>query len=335
MSTPSLDELLALAHPVSLPLVTPFRGIARRDLLVFDAPDGSAEWSPFVEYDDQESSIWLRSTLEQGWNQKSLPLPDALPDSITVNGTVPALPASEVPAYLATLGPVVTVKVKVAGPSTSLEMDSARVAAVREVLGPTGRIRLDANGAWNLDEAEHALRMMEHLDIDYIEQPVETVTDMAELRRRVTRMGIQVAADESIRRWSDIHTVLDQDAADIIVVKVAPLGGILRTLEVVNTASSKGVEVVVSSALESSVGMSYGVLLQQILITQRGHAEAAGLGTVSLFEGDIVTHPLIAHGGKLEATSVDLDPGALQKYQMAPEDASWWLERLKRCYSLI
>jgi O-succinylbenzoate synthase len=335
MVHPTIEQMLECAHLVSLPLMTPFRGITTREMMIFDAPDGVAEWSPFGEYDDEESSTWLRGTLEHGWGRAQTPTPQNPAATIGVNGTLPALPASEVQSFLATLGAVRTLKIKVAGPGSSLESDAARVRVAREFLGPTGRIRLDANGAWTLDEAEHAIRAMESLDIDYVEQPVESLADLAELRRRVTRLGIQIAADESIRRWSDVHQVIESKACDIVVVKVAPLGGITRTLGIVEAATHAGLEVVVSSAVESSVGIYQGALLWQILLETYGTALDAGLGTVSFFESDVVMHPLLAHDGKLTIATPVLDHAALETYAMAPERAVWWRDRLRRCRDLV
>jgi len=335
MTIPTFDEMAQSMHTVSLPLVIPFRRLEYREILLCEGPDGLAEWSPFPEYDDVEASHWLRCTLEQGWNQSSLAPLEPHSPTIGVNGTLPVMPATEVAGFVEALGHPLTLKIKVGGPGTTLRDDVERVAAARKALGVAGRIRLDANGAWTLDEAEHAIRAMEHLDLDYVEQPVESLGDMAELRRRIARLGIQVAADESIRRWSDIEQVLAHEACDLVVLKVQPLGGIARALEIAAQARAHGVEVVVSSALESSVGIFYAARLQQLLAAHSDVVHDAGLGTVSLFVADVVTTPLVAHAGILPLTEPTLDAAMLARYAMPGDRQEWWQERLRRCLALL
>jgi o-succinylbenzoate synthase len=335
MSQPSLHDLLAIAHPVSLALRTPFRGLTHREVMIFDAPDGPAEWSPFVEYDDHEAARWLSSALEQGFRRHTTPYPQKPEGTIGVNGTLPALKATEVAEFLKELGTPGTVKVKVGGPGSTRAGDVERVVAVREALGPTGRIRLDANASWTLDEAEHTIRDMEHLDIDYVEQPVDSVSDLAELRARITRLGIQVAADESIRRTSDIDALIEAEACDIVVLKVQPLGGIAATLAIVDKARAAGMQVVVSSALETSVGLHYGSMLQRLLAESGASVLDAGLGTGSLLADDVVTEPLIPHGGELQIRPLSLDYDALERHAMPEQRVQWWNDRLTRCLELV
>ena len=333
MSSPSLRDLQAMAHAVSIPMTTPFRGITTREALIFDAPDGPAEWSPFLDYDDAEAATWLSSTLEQGFHQDRVPPTPS--GTIRVNGTVPALDAADVPAFLAGLGSPTCVKVKVGGPGSTRATDVARVRAVRDALGATGRIRIDANGSWTLDEAEHAIREMEPLDLDYVEQPVESVSDMAVLRQRMAELGIGIAADESIRRSSDITAVLEAKACDVVVLKVQPLGGIVKALAIAGKARDAGCDVVVSSALETSVGLHYGAKLHHILSTNQPQSLDAGLGTASFLEGDVVTSPLLAHAGQLPVTPPVLDAELLRHYAMTEERRDWWLGRLERCLGLV
>jgi o-succinylbenzoate synthase len=333
MSSPSLRDLQAIAHAVSIPMTTPFRGITTREALIFDAPDGPAEWSSFLEYDDAEAATWLSSTLEQGFHQDRVPATTAA--TIRVNGTVPAIDAADVPAFLAGLGSPTCIKVKVGGPGSTRATDVARVRAVRDTLGATGRIRIDANGSWTLDEAEHAIREMEPLDLDYVEQPVESVSDMAVLGQRMSELGIGIAADESIRRSSDITTVLEANACDVVVLKVQPLGGIVKALAIAAKAREAGCDVVVSSALETSVGLHYGARLHQILSTNKPYSLDAGLGTASFLAGDVVTTPLLAHAGELSVTPPVLDAELLRHYAMTEERREWWLGRLERCLGLV
>jgi O-succinylbenzoate synthase len=227
------------------------------------------------------------------------------------------------------------VKVKVGGPGSTLRSDVERVAEVRRVLGPVGRIRLDANGAWSLDEAEHAIREMEHLDLDYVEQPVMDLNDMAELRRRISRLGIGVAADESIRRFADIDVVLDAGACDVAVIKVQPLGGIRAAIEVAQKALDASVDVVVSSALETSVGLYSGAQMVGWLAEHTDSVQAAGLGTGALLTDDIVMTPLRPVGGVMAVSQPVLDTERCASLAASANRRDWWLARLERCVSLV
>ena len=333
MSGPDLAQLRASAHVVSIPLTTPFRGLHHREAVIFSGPAGAAEWSPFVEYDDGEAARWLESACEQGWNPVAHPLP--LPTTIRVNGTVPAVAASEVEGLIAGAGHPRTVKVKVGGPGTTLMEDVARVAEARRVLGPTGRVRIDANGSWSVDEAEHAIREMEHLDLEYVEQPVASLEDMVDIRHRISRMGIPVAADESIRRWSDYDQTLAAGACDIVVLKVQPLGGVRSTEKLIEKADNAGVGVVLSSALDTSVGLHQAALLQAR--RERSHPDAldAGLGTSGFLARDVVSNPLLARAGELTLEPLELDPQALTELAAPTNREAWWLERLERCWELL
>ena len=333
MSGPDLAQLRASAHVVSIPLTTPFRGVHHREAMIFSGPAGPAEWSPFVEYDDDEAALWLKSACEQGWNPVAHHL--SLPTTIRVNGTIPAVAASEVEGLIVAAGYPRTVKVKVGGPGTTLMEDVARVAEARRVLGPTGRVRIDANGCWSVDEAEHAIREMEHLDLEYVEQPVASLEDMVEIRQRISRMGIPVAADESIRRWSDYEQTLAAGACDLIVLKVQPLGGVRATEKLLEKADNAGVGVVLSSALDTSVGLHQAALLQARRESSHPDALDAGLGTSGFLAHDVVKNPLVAHGGELTLEPLELDPQALTERAAPPDRERWWLERLERCWKLL
>ena len=330
MSELTSEEILRLSHVVSIPLTTPFRGLTHREALLMEGPIGPAEWSPFPEYDDAEAATWLRAALEQAFESAT-----PAPTSIRVNGTIPAVPAKDVSGLLASAGMPTTVKVKVGGPGSTLADDVARVSAVRDALGPSGRIRLDANGSWTLDEAEHAIREMEMLDLDYVEQPVEGLSDMAELRRRISRLGIQVAADESIRRFADIDAVIDQEACDVAVLKVQPLGGLEASLQVADKALNAGLDVVVSSALETSVGLYRGAQLVGWLQDRSSPVLDAGLGTQAFFSADVVDAPLVAEGGVLRVTPPVLTSDKLETLRASTERTDWWHQRLVRCHALL
>ncbi|WP_125132839.1 o-succinylbenzoate synthase [Microbacterium sp. 10M-3C3] len=325
MLLPAVDEILETARVVALPLSTRFRGVDVREAVVFEGPEGWTEFSPFVEYDDAEAAVWLAGAIDFGW----MPRPRRHRDSVPVNATVPAVAADAVGAVLARFDGCRTAKVKVAERGQQLADDVARVRAVRELLGPEGRIRVDANGAWNLDEAEHAVHALAEFDLEYVEQPCGSVEELAELRRRIRYLGIPVAADESVRKVDDPLHVARAGAADLLVIKAQPLGGVRRALVIVEAA---GLPVVVSSALDTSVGLSMGVALAAALPDLPFDC---GLGTASLFTGDVAAPPLVPHGGELPTGPVVPDAAALDALAAPAERRAWWLERLARCHALL
>jgi O-succinylbenzoate synthase len=322
---PSLDEILDTARVVALPLATRFRGVDVREAVLFEGPLGWTEFSPFVEYDDAEAATWLAAAIDWGW----MPQPEARRDAIGVNATVPAVAAASVPAVLARFDGCRTAKVKVAEPGQRLADDVERVRAVREAMGPEGRIRIDANGAWNVDEAEHAIHALAEFDLEYAEQPCASVEELAELRRRVKYMGIPIAADESVRKAADPLAVARAGAADLLVVKVQPLGGVRRALDIVAEA---GLPAVVSSALDTSVGLAMGVALAAALPDLDYDC---GLGTASLFTADVADPPLTPRAGALAVGRVEPDPALLDANAAGGDRRAWWLERVARCYGAL
>ena len=303
-----------------------FRGIMERETLILRGPLGWGEFCPFPEYDDDESSRWLAAALEAGW----IGFPTPLRDSIPVNATVPAVPAERVPEILARFGRVDAVKIKVAERGQSLGDDLGRVRAVREAL-PEAAIRVDANGGWDVGQAAEALGKLSALGLEYAEQPVPTIEGLAEVRRRLSDAGtpVLIAADESVRKEEDPLRVARAGAADLIVVKVAPLGGVRRALEIVEQA---GLPAVVSSALDTSVGIRAGLALAAALPAL---PYACGLGTVSLFTSDITLDPLVADDGAIHVREAVADPGLLEQYAASAERREWWLERLGRVYAIL
>lgn len=328
-STPALAELLETASVVAIPTRTRFRGISVREAVIFAAPAGASEFSPFPEYDDHEGARWLAAAIEFGWGE--VPLPRR--GFIAVNATVPAVSAEEVPGVLARFPGCRTAKVKVAERGQSLADDVARVAAVRDALGDDASVRVDANGGWSVAEALDALAQLAPLGLDYAEQPCATVPELAELRTRLARAGlaVRIAADESIRRSEDPLAVARAGAADLIVVKAQPLGGIAEALSIIERAQ---LPVVVSSALDTSVGISMGLHLAAAL-PEHALAGACGLGTVALLAGDVVTEPLIPAGGELPVRRPTLDAAALERFRAEPERERWWRERIARCYAQL
>jgi O-succinylbenzoate synthase len=215
--------------------------------------------------------------------------------------------------------------VKVGDPGQSEDDDLARIEAVAGALGPEGRIRVDVNGAWDLETAASRLARMERFDLEYAEQPVATVEEMVELRRRVT---VPLAADELVRRSSDPLRVVTEGGADVVVLKVQPLGGVARTLELARRA---GVPVVVSSALETSVGMYGGLLAASLLETP----VACGLNTVSMMAADVTADPLIAEGGRIRVRRPEPDPELLARWAADRDTTGEMMRRLRAAAALL
>lgn len=285
------------------------------------------EFSPFPEYDDAEAARWLAAAVEAGWEGWPAPVRDRVP----VNATVPAVPADAVAAVLARFPGCTTAKVKVADPGQGLADDVARVAAVRDVLGPRGRVRVDANGAWTVDEARAALAALAGSGLEYAEQPCATLPELVALRAALARAGLHVpvAADESVRKASDPQRLALAGAADVVVLKVAPLGGVRPALAV---AEACGLPVVVSSAIDTSVGLAGGVALAAAL---PGLPHACGLGTAALLAADVTGTPLLPVDGALPVRPVAPDPALLAAHAAPPDRQAWWRARLQRCAALL
>ncbi|KRE95630.1 O-succinylbenzoate synthase [Nocardioides sp. Soil774] len=303
-------------HVFSIPLRTRFRGITVREGVLLRGDAGWGEWSPFLEYDDATARPWLacaREAADEGW-------PAPLRDEVAVNVTVPATDPERAHAIVRA-GGCRTAKVKVAERGQVLADDLARVEAVRDALGPDGLVRVDANGAWDVDEAVRAIAALDRAagGLEYVEQPVMDVEDLAVVRRRV---GVPVAADESIRRAEDPYRVRDLEAADIAVLKVQPLGGVRACLRI---AEDIGLPVVVSSAIESSVGIAAGVALAAAL-PELHHA--CGLATVQMLTDDVAVVPLLPVDGMLQVARPDVDDDALVRLAAPADRTAHWRERL-------
>jgi len=322
---PPLDDLLETARVVSLPLVTRFRGIELREALLMEGPNGWTEFSPFTEYADEEAAAWLAAAVDFGWE----PSPAPVRDTVWVNATLPAVGAAEVAGILARFPGCRTVKVKVADPGQLLADDVARVAAAREYLGPEGRIRVDANGAWTVDEAERAIHALAGFDLEYVEQPCASIDELADIRDRVAYMGVPIAADESVRRVDDPLAVARAGAADILVIKAQPLGGVAAALRIVSDA---GLPVVVSSALETSVGISMGLQLAASIPDLQFDC---GLATASLLAADVTDEPLVPTDGQLEVRPVIPSEHLLDTHVASRDRERWWLARLERTYAVL
>jgi O-succinylbenzoate synthase len=324
---PALPQLLDAAHVVSVPVLVRFRGLTVREAALVEGPAGWGEFAAFPEYGPTEAARWLAAAIESAWEEWPTPLRESVP----VNATVPAVAPSEVPTVLARFPGCTTAKVKVAERGQTSVDDVARVAAVRDVLGPAGRIRVDANGGWGVEEAADVLGRLAVSTLEYAEQPCATVEELRELRMLLARRGtdVPVAADESVRRAEDPRRVRDLEAADLVVVKVAPLGGVRRALEVV---AECGLPAVVSSAVDTSVGTAAGVALAATLPTLE---HACGLGTVALLGGDVAAPSLLPEDGVLPAGRVAADPELLRRWAAPPERTAWWEGRNAACHEAL
>ncbi len=321
---PDLAELLADAHVVALPMRVRFRGITTREAVVLRGPAGWTEFSPFVEYDDAEAAAWLRATVDFGWTDH-----EPAADSVPVNATVPAIAADDVADLLARYPGCATAKVKVAEPGTTVDDDVARVAAVRRVMGSDASVRVDANGLWSVEQAAAALERLAPFDLQYAEQPCATVPELAELRTRIAGLGVRIAADESVRKASDPLAVARAGAADVLVVKAQPLGGITAAGAVIADA---GLPCVVSSALDTSVGLGMGAFLAAAAMTP---GYAAGLGTAAMFAGDVTAEPLLPVDGRVPVRRVDVAAEMVERYAASPERTAWWRERVARVHTVL
>ena len=314
----------------SIPMRTRFRGIDAREGVLVHGPAGWGEFSPFWDYDIAECVPWWRAAHEAAygaWSHDRLVgvgLTEAgavrpLRESVPVNVTVPAVGPERAASIVRDSRGCHTAKVKVAEPGQSEADDLARVEAVRDALGAGGFVRVDVNGLWDVDTA---VRMVALLDraaggLEYVEQPCRTVEELAAVRRRVS---VPVAADESIRRADDPLRVARLEAADIAVLKVAPLGGVAACLRI---AEQIGLPVVVSSALETSVGLAAGLALAAALPEL---PYACGLATLSLLDGDVTSAPFRVVDGELAVRRPEPD---LSAEVLADEDtAQRWKERL-------
>jgi O-succinylbenzoate synthase len=303
-------------------MTTRFRGITVREGALVQGDAGWGEWSPFLEYPPAEVEPGLRCAEEAAAGD----WPEPLRDRVPVNATVPVVSPEDAHALVVGSG-CATAKVKVADPGTPLSADLARVEAVRDALGPSGRVRVDANGAWPLDVAVSSIIELDRAagGLEYVEQPCATVEDLAAVRRKV---DVPIAADESIRRAEDPYRVRDLGAADVAVLKVQPLGGVRACLRI---AEDIGMPIVVSSALETSLGLAAGVALAAALPTLD---HACGLATRSLLTADVAAPELVPVDGALAVGVPTVVRSLVEAVAAPPERVEWWEQRLAAVRSL-
>ena len=306
----------------SIEMRTRFRGITVREGVLLEGPGGWGEWSPFLEYDAQVAEPWLRCAEEAAAGDWPAPRRTSVPVNVTVPAVAPARSFDIVAASGCR-----TAKVKVAEPGQAEGEDEARLEAVRDALGPGGLVRIDVNGLWDVDTALRRLPVLDRAagGLEYVEQPCAAVEDLAVVRRR---QHVPVAADESIRRAADPYRVRELEAADVAVLKVQPLGGVRACLRI---AEDIGLPVVVSSALESSVGIAAGVALAAALPDL---THACGLATVALLTDDLAASPLLPVDGHLPVTRPVVPDAALERLAAAPDRVAHWEARMAEVRAL-
>ena len=313
-----LNQLLASMQVVALPLKSKFRGITEREVALFEGPAGWGEFAPFLEYDDVESSNWLLSAIDAATNQA----PMAYRGFIKVNATLPALNnAKEIEELLQSFTGCDTVKIKV---GENLGEDIVRVARVRALL-PKAKLRLDVNGAWSVDQALVNLYAIyeEVGPLEYIEQPCATLTELRQLKEKLV-IDFKITGDEVIRKAKDPFAIDLQGAVDVLMLKVAPLGGVTRAREI---GAHHKLPMVVSSALDSAVGIGYGL---QLAASLPSLDYACGLATGQLLSADVAAVPL--ENGELAVRAISPDADLLAKYAVPVERLTWWKERTKRAF---
>jgi O-succinylbenzoate synthase len=313
-----LDDLLATLRVVTLPTRTNFRGVTYREVALMHGPHGWGEFSPFLEYDDNECAPWLASAIEAA----TVARPARFRDAIAVNGTIPEINDQKVLEDLVTrYEGVKTFKVKV---GSNLSEDIARIARVR-TLAPKAAIRVDVNGLWSVDEAlTNLYAYYEEIgSLEYVEQPCATIEELRELKSKI-KIPLRITADEVIRKAPDPFKVDLTDAADIVMLKVQPLGGIQRSLEI---ASYYGLPVVVSSALESAIGIEYGLELARSISDLTFDC---GLATGSLLARDVAAHQIV--DGKIALGQISPNVDGLD---VSPDRLEWWKNRIMRVGKLL
>jgi O-succinylbenzoate synthase len=313
-----LDDLLKTLRVIALPTRTNFRGVNVREVALMQGPHGWGEFSPFLEYDDNECRPWLASAIEAA----TVARPARYRDAIAINGIIPELnDKKEIESLMRTFSGAKTFKVKV---GNNLAEDVIRVARVFSN-APKAAIRIDVNGLWSVEEAlTHLYAYYEEIGpLQYVEQPCATIEELRELKSKI-KIPLRIAADEAIRKAPDPFAVDLTDAADVVMLKVQPLGGIKRCLDIAN---HHGLPVVVSSALESAIGIEYGLDLAASISDLTFDC---GLATGSLLASDVAAHEI--SDGRI--TMGHISP-RLDGLDVLPERYEWWKNRIMRVGALL
>lgn len=306
-----LDDLLSSVEIIGIPTRTNFRGVTLREIALLRKGNIWGEFSPFADYSIERDALWLGSAIES----LEKPLPQALRNEVPVNATLPEVPVEKVGQVLSWFPGCKTVKVKIGTAN-----DEERIAEVFRAI-PDAKLRLDANGLFSIHEAESFLLALYNKyghQLEYVEQPCSSLQENAALK-----LPIPIAIDENLRLGDDISEI--NKVADIAIIKVAPLGGIERALEVINSLDAP---VVISSALESSVGISASLALAAHLKEEI----TCGLGTVALLDGDVTMKPLLPHDGKISVSRVEVNQELITQYRLSSERISWWHNRISIAY---
>ena len=317
----TLEEALASLRVLALPMRTTFRSLDIRETALFKGENGWGEFAPFVEYSDQESLPWLESAIEAA----DKALSPALRESIPINATVPASnDEAEIEQILSWYPGVDTVKIKV---GTGIQEDLVRIAVVRKHL-PKAKIRIDVNGSWSVKEALLNVNAIYEVTgdlLEYVEQPVASLDELKQLKEGM-RVDLKIAGDEVLRKAKDPFAISLDGAIDILMLKVSPLGGIKRAMDL---ASHHKLPVVISSALESAVGISYGLALAARVPNLD---YACGLGTSALFNQDVSDIPIV--NGAIKAANYPIDLDRVERYELKGERLEWWRNRISRVWNL-
>ena len=317
----TLEEALASLRVLALPMRTTFRSLDVRETALIKGESGWGEFAPFVEYSDQESLPWLESAIEAA----DKALSPALRESIPINATVPASnDEAEIEQILSWYPGVDTVKIKV---GTGIKEDLARIKAVRKYL-PKAKIRIDVNGSWSVDDALININAIYEVTgdlLEYVEQPVASLDELKQLKEGMS-VDVKIAGDEVLRKAKDPFAISLDGAIDILMLKVSPLGGIKRAMDL---ASHHKLPVVISSALESAVGISYGLALAARVPNLD---YACGLGTSALFNQDISDIPIIS--GAIKVKSYPIDIAQIERHELKGERLEWWRNRISRVWNL-
>ncbi len=313
-----LGSILDSLQVVSLPTKTNFRGVTAREVALFNGRAGWAEFSPFLEYEPSECVPWLVSAIESACVATPLPAQK----TIAINATMPALNGrAQIAEVLSWFPGCQTVKVKV---GANFAEDLSRIRLIKE-LSPGARIRLDVNGGWTVVQAtSYLVQIYDEIgEIEYVEQPCATIAELQALRRALPD-EILIAGDEILRKASNPLDLNLKSAVDLLVLKVAPLGGIQRSTQIAN---KYGLPVVVSSALESAVGIAYGA---KLAATLPALPYACGLGTGALLSADVATITVVE--GEIEVNSVTPSIDSVAKYAVSAQRLTWWRERISQTW---
>jgi O-succinylbenzoate synthase len=308
------QSLLDSLRVVALPTKTNFRGIHHREVALFEGPYGWSEFSPFLEYEHPESSMWLRCAIESATTKP----PKYFRKSIKVNGTIPAINSEEeIETVVSSYPGVKTFKVKV---GDNVSEDVARLKRVRS-LQPNCKLRIDVNGSWGVDDAVRNIStIMESVGpLEYVEQPCATLEELRKLKE-IFGYHVLIAGDEVLRKASDPFSIDLEGAVDILMLKVQPIGGIARAHEL---AKLHNMPVVVSSALESAVGIAYGLKLAASFEELNFDC---GLATGSLLASNVAELQIV--NGEIEVTDVQPE---INGYEVSPDRFEWWKNRVMKC----